>query len=253
MINITHERGCKCGIYKIENLVTHKFYIGSSKNIYYRLRRHLSDLRKGKHANPIMTNSFNKHGEHVFRSTILEETSSELLLEREEFWINSLNPILNCMGMKIQRPVISDEMKRKVSDSVSKAIKEGRLSCGKKSIDVFNLKGEKIGTYESMKAVTLAFPVSHDSIKRVLIGKHQQNKGFIFKFTKDNVTEVVYKKVPRNMSKLFKSVICTNIITNETVIYKSTKEVKSIFGVSIVHNLKCGVIYKGKYTFKYAT
>lgn len=251
MINITREKGCKCGIYKIENTITGKFYIGSSKNIYYRLRRHLSDLRKRKHANPIMSNSFNKYGETVFISIIIEEISENLLLEREEFWINSLKPTLNCMGMKVQRPVISDTMKLKVSMGVIKAIKEGRLSCGKKAIDVFNLVGTKIGTYESMKAVTLALPISHNSIKRVLIGKHQQNKGYIFRFAKDNIENVVYNKTPHNMSKLFKPVICTNTLTGEIITYESAKAAKKIHGVTITHNLKNGVLFKGKFTFKY--
>jgi len=44
----------KSGIYCIKNIVNDKFYIGSSIHIYYRLRRHKSDLIKKTHANPIL-------------------------------------------------------------------------------------------------------------------------------------------------------------------------------------------------------
>ena len=36
----------KCGIYCIQNIVNQKVYIGKSKNIYARIRAHISGLRK---------------------------------------------------------------------------------------------------------------------------------------------------------------------------------------------------------------
>ena len=82
MLNIKHNTGKKCGIYKIINTKTGDCYVGSSLHIYYRLRRHLADLRKKQHANPILTNAFNKYGEIAFISNIIEEVTSDKLTDK---------------------------------------------------------------------------------------------------------------------------------------------------------------------------
>lgn len=78
------------GIYKIVNKINFKFYIGSSSNIDRRWKKHLSELRKGKHYNSYLQNSFNKYGESSFHLEIIEETTN--LMEREQHFLDSLQP-----------------------------------------------------------------------------------------------------------------------------------------------------------------
>ena len=59
------------GIYKIENLITHKVYIGQSKDIIYRLWSHLQP--KGEQ-NIVLRNDFIKYGFDSFSFEILKET-----------------------------------------------------------------------------------------------------------------------------------------------------------------------------------
>ena len=59
------------GVYKIENLVDGKFYIGSSIGLKVRLRTHLLNLRKSKHDNEYLQRAFNKHGEENFVFSIM--------------------------------------------------------------------------------------------------------------------------------------------------------------------------------------
>lgn len=53
-------------IYQIENLITHESYIGQTVDINRRKNTHFNNLRKNKHDNPKLQNSWNKYGEQEF-------------------------------------------------------------------------------------------------------------------------------------------------------------------------------------------
>lgn len=83
-------------IYKIQNLKTGDFYIGSSVNYTYRKWCHIRDLNQGKHKNPILQNSWRKYGESAFLFTVIEEISDiKILIEREQFYLDTLKPRYN--------------------------------------------------------------------------------------------------------------------------------------------------------------
>lgn len=79
------------GIYYIINKINNKKYIGSSKNIEKRFRRHLFELNTGTHHNIILQRSFDKHGVDNFDFLIIEETND--LFEREQAHIDNHNSI----------------------------------------------------------------------------------------------------------------------------------------------------------------
>jgi len=56
----------ECGIYKIVNTHTGCAYVGQSRNIKKRLKDHQQLLRMGKHPNPKLQHSYNKHGVAAF-------------------------------------------------------------------------------------------------------------------------------------------------------------------------------------------
>ena len=83
-------------IYKILNIKTNDFYIGSATNYYSRKSIHIKELKENKHHNNILQNSWNKHGESFFEFSIIEIVSDKLdLINREQFYIDSLNPKYN--------------------------------------------------------------------------------------------------------------------------------------------------------------
>lgn len=112
-------------VYGIKNKVNGKIYIGSSVNYLYRQYGHKSLLKKSKHPNKHLQNSWNKHGQESFSFYILETVNDPYLLpERETFWINHhvsslgrgaiFNLLLvaySCLGCKR-----SDETRKKLSD-----------------------------------------------------------------------------------------------------------------------------------------
>lgn len=71
------------GIYKIQNLVDSKVYIGASIHIEERFNQHLNELRKGIHANSYLQRAFNKYGESNFEFSIVEECEREDLQSAE--------------------------------------------------------------------------------------------------------------------------------------------------------------------------
>lgn len=76
------------GVYKILNKTTGKFYIGSSIDIEGRWRKHRSFLKRCCHPNPYLQAVWNKYGEDAFEFLILEVCSEDVVLMREQQWLN---------------------------------------------------------------------------------------------------------------------------------------------------------------------
>lgn len=76
------------GIYKIENIINNKVYIGSSVCIEDRWIKHKTDLSSGKSCSIKLQNSYNKYGKENFIFSIIEECVKENLIEREQFYID---------------------------------------------------------------------------------------------------------------------------------------------------------------------
>ena len=79
-----------CGIYKIENLVNGKSYIGQSVDIFRRWKDH-SNFWEAKKNWSAIKHALHKHCLENFTFTILEECLKEDLNDREIYWIKKLN------------------------------------------------------------------------------------------------------------------------------------------------------------------
>ena len=77
-----------CGVYKIENLINGKVYVGKSKNIGIRWSEHRNELNKGIHINSHLQSAWDKYGENSFRFDVICETiDEEDALKQEEYYI----------------------------------------------------------------------------------------------------------------------------------------------------------------------
>lgn len=75
-------------IYKIENLINHKIYIGLTNNIVRRKTRHFTDLRCNRHDNHFLQKEFNIYGEDNFSFSVEFEgdvTEKEIGDKEKEF------------------------------------------------------------------------------------------------------------------------------------------------------------------------
>lgn len=85
------------GIYKITNKINHKSYIGQSTNIEKRWNNHLSSVNNTQdHCyNYPVYRAMRKYGVQNFSFEVLELCSSELLDEREQYWVSYFDTYKN--------------------------------------------------------------------------------------------------------------------------------------------------------------
>lgn len=89
------------GIYKIENLINGKIYIGSSINMESRFKSHFGALRGNRHHNIYLQRSFNKHGEDNFDFEVIEQCDKGIMLEREQYYIDLFDCANRLIGYNI--------------------------------------------------------------------------------------------------------------------------------------------------------
>lgn len=126
-------------VYKIENFVNNKVYIGSTSNFKMRLRNHFSELRNNKHHSIHLQRSWNKYGKNAFKISIIEEikfstvhTDSEIkqiLSYREQSYINMYDSCNDKFGYNIYPSAYSclgvkrsEELKKHLSVTNKKII-----------------------------------------------------------------------------------------------------------------------------------
>lgn len=117
------------GIYRIINIKNNKCYVGQSKDIDARIKKHKNFLLKNKHWNNHLQNAWNKYGEENFKFEIIEECKEEELNDREIYWIKYYDSLRNGYnktsgGDGIKNYKHAEETKKKIS----KASKRFKLS-----------------------------------------------------------------------------------------------------------------------------
>ncbi len=76
------------GIYAFYNTINHKYYIGSAYKFGNRRNHHLTDLRYQRHDNEHLQRAFDKYGEKAFIFIILEYCDINIILIREQFYLD---------------------------------------------------------------------------------------------------------------------------------------------------------------------
>lgn len=218
------------GIYKITNIINNKFYIGSSVNIYYRLKRHYSDLKRGIHQNKYLLNSYIKYGEESFIVSIIEEISNDLLLEREQYWINILKPNYNIV-LDVVRSIPSIESNRKASETLKRKYADGTLIINTTNtkmhpVNLYNSECKCIGKYVSERDAARALVLLYPDIKYpqsiVNLWSRKSNKIKSGRYKKHYILkpDELCLKVKEG-SHLATRILCENIETGEKIIYNN--------------------------------
>lgn len=78
-------------IYKIENDINGKYYLGSTINPEDRMKHHFAALRAGKHHSLYLQRAFNKYGEEHFHFSIIDECEANERLELEQKYLDEMD------------------------------------------------------------------------------------------------------------------------------------------------------------------
>lgn len=175
------------GIYIIKSIQKpERFYIGSAVNMQKRRNVHFHSLNNKKHHSPKLQRHFDKYGINDLEFLVLEYCDRQLLLNKEQFYINTLSPYFNCsltagsrMGCRA-----SKETKLKLSISHKNMSEEGRrnisiASKGRKHKPMTDEVKNKISLAHKGKALSVEHKTklseSHKGLKSWLGKKHRDD------------------------------------------------------------------------------
>lgn len=163
------------GIYKIQNKISGKLYIGSSYNIRERLNNHKSMLRCNRHHSIYLQRAYDKYGIENFIFKELEECKLQELMVKEQYYINKYDfkDLYNILPKS--SPGFCKKHKR------SSVIKSQR-SRGYSSVYKINLKGKILKEYDLISDINIKASRVYLSIKKKQIVK---NKKYGFVYSKD--------------------------------------------------------------------
>lgn len=210
------------GIYKLTNLVNGKFYIGQSHNIKGRVSGHKYNKSK------VIGTAIKKYGWANFKKQAIEvfplNTSEEVLLYRETFWIKFLKAHAKYGNYNLKEDTIDyrreeykkkrREQKFKDKEPVPQKEKRERTTCETypdaanrkpiKQIDM--LTGETIKVWPSIKMAAQHIGGSSTAIVRVAKKQYgsKSHRGFYWEY--DTLAEVS-RKSPEKICQKIKEAI----------------------------------------------
>lgn len=249
-------------IYRIYNDINNKSYIGLTTNtVETRWKKHLANSAFVKYH---LYNAMRFYGvEHFFIET-LEEVDNKNLAIREQYWIqkydsfnNGYNETLGGEGNQLYNKTdfynlwdsgysineISKELNcvrstvyEALLDYKNYSIEESlrRRSIGnQKKVCQFNLQGQLLNTFDSLKEATLAVNASKSAISQccAMVPGHKTVKGYfwLFEKDKDKINELV-----KSLNNGHREQKVAQLDSNDNIIaiFNSAKEAAQSFGKS---------------------
>jgi group I intron endonuclease len=235
----------KSGIYKITNLVNQKFYIGSSVNLYNRFHTHSTKLKTQVHTSKHLQASYNKYGKDNFIFEVIEYCKKEILVEREQWFLDTLNPQYNkrkdaTLNLGVLNSV---ETRKKISESLKKAFREGRKigKCVNNiPVTLFDLFGNKIADFESGRKCAIFIGTVGRNLP-ITIATHSKVKKIAKKYyvLKKEDSHLINQYL--NLPKVYNHAIKVKLIDtwfSSFIIFTSIKEMAAFLNIKLdtVHN-----------------
>jgi hypothetical protein len=233
------------GIYLIHNNISNKSYVGSAVNIYKRIFgkssiSHLRSLSEGRHHNAHLQSAYNKHGVSAFTFSVLEVCSKEELIEREQFFLDTLllakdkkefvNKAYNICpvaGSPLGRPT-STTTKIKMSQSQigTKNSMYGRTgNKHPRSIPIaqYSSDGTFIAKYSNVAEASKALKINEKAIRSALRDGHSASGFYWFVYENSSAKKIIAKGPQK---KSFKATCAT---TGSTLLFASLTEASIYF------------------------
>lgn len=163
------------GVYKIINTITNDFYIGSSCKLNTRKKVHFNQLNKNIHNNKFLQNSYNKYNESDFIFEIIEYCEKEMLLEREQFYMDNLKPTYNNL-LKAGNSLGYKHTKQ----SIEKLRGQDKTHCSKKLYQ-YNSDNQLVKEWNSCSEFARFYNISRIAVIKA-VKKLHKCRGFIVSY-----------------------------------------------------------------------
>lgn len=236
----------KCGIYKILNKLNNKSYIGSAVKISGRWGNHRKRLRENWHHSIYLQRAWNKYGEENFEFIIVEECAKEILLEREQFYIDTVKPEYNmskiagnCLGFKH-----SVESNLKKSLNHANRGKFGKDSLSSIPVYQYNLDGTFIKKWFGAAEIQRGLGFSSANIIKSFKKENQHWTPYGFFWTREFLGDKIEPRKKRDRIKTCKKIGMFDTNGNLLKEFNSQKEAVEFLGIKT--NSAINVILRGK-------
>lgn len=215
------------GVYKIENLVNGKIYIGQSTHIRQRWTEHKKELRHNRHKNEYLQRAWNKYGEDNFKHEVLELCSEDLLDEKECYYIQLYKTFDNDKGYNLTS---GGGRRKEYSKTTREKLRiNGTGSNNPNSKKVICLETKKI--YDCMSQAGKDYGIDYTNIYRCCIHQRYTTMGFHWMYldeynnsSQEYINNLLQKKDPGRET----SVIYLNTMEK----FDSIKEASKITGIN---------------------
>jgi hypothetical protein len=187
------------GVYKIYHVAkADVFYIGSASGtmgkkacqlgFYNRFRQHLHHLEHNKHASKYLQNVVNKYGIEGLRFEIIEvvdSTDRTYILEREQYYLDLLNPGYNSSTLARCPTVPYTEERKEAVRQKRKGIPfvESAYQKIRKSIRQYDKNGALIKEYASIQTASDETNINRATISKCASGNRKTAGGFKWSFS----------------------------------------------------------------------
>ena len=203
-----------CGIYKIENKLNGKVYIGQSNNIERRWNEHKNNYLK---INSKLYKVIQNFGIENFELTIIEECSEENLDEKELYYIIKYDSIKNGYNIVYGAPYIRNSFRKITEEEYDSLIQD------------------LVDNIISISELSIKYNIGKPYIYKInngIIGKRKENLNYPLRPKKqNNLTEEEANEI-------------LSLLMNSNLTYK---EIGDLYNKSISHLKKINL---GKYHYK---
>lgn len=251
-----------CGIYKIENLINGKVYIGQSVDIQYRFNNHKSESfnPKSNAYDTAIHRAIRKYGVNNFSFDIIEECDQNQLREREIYWIDYYQSFGNgynltsggegvpTVDIKLVQKLWDDGLAiKEISQHLScqqhtvirilesyekynnqESYRRGRENARKKmnkSIMQYDLFGKFIQKYKSITEASVSTNIKRGNISAALIGHQLSAGGYQWRYEGDDPPGEYNAKSMNDKKPVFQFDLNGNFITEHESLNEAAKAV----------------------------
>lgn len=223
-------------IYKITCTTTDKVYVGQTFNLKQRICYHKTYLKRNVHSNKHLQRAWNKYGKDAFVFEVIEICKSkEEIDEREIYWINFYRSCEDSFGFNIQLGGHDRPSERGLLYLKEK----GKLQ--NKSVTQFNLSGDKVNEFESLKLAAKIVGCSSSEIMRACKGELCTVKDFQWRYSSNvcKLEPILSRKDQSTQSMiLFNKLTKSKPIVQKTLSGEFIQEYISIAEATRVNNFK---------------